>query len=215
MARSHPRFTDRIEQVNIGAFVSETSVCFSDPSRLACMVVAQSLENADGFEKLFNVIRHMHIDGYEFMMVAALGGQADRQVWKLLAALGLLHIVTIVPKSMPKRAVLGAADIFIQPQASRTFDPLLLEAMSAGSAVAACKGGVTDLIIEEKTAVVFDPNDEVSIMRSLKRLLDRREFAQQIGRNSQEYLKENHKVSSMVSTTLRIYQEALGWPRCM
>ncbi len=214
MAGSHPRFTDRIEQVNIGAFVPETAVCFSDPYRLACMVVAQSLENADGFEKLFNVIRHMNIEGYEFMMVAALGGKADRQVWKLLAALGLLHIVTIVPKSMPRRAVLGAADIFIRPQASRIFDPLLLEAMSAGSAIAACKGGVEDLIIEDKTAVVFDPNDEVSIMRSLRRLLDRREFARQIGRNCQEYLKENHKVSSMVSTTLRIYHEALGWPRC-
>lgn len=213
MTKSHPRFADRIEQVNIGAFVSETAVCFSDPARLASMVVAQSLDNADGFEKFFNAIRRMNIDGYEFMMVAALGGKADRQIWKLLAALGLLQIVTIVPKSMPKRAVLGAADIFIQPQASRIFDPLLLEAMSAGCAVAASKGGVEDLIIEDKTAVVFDSNDEVSIMRCLRRLLDRREFARQIGRNSQEYLKENHKVSRMVSKTLQIYEDAILWPR--
>jgi len=213
LAETHPRFADRIEQVNIGTFVSGTAVCFSEPSRLACMVVAQPLGNADGFEKLFSVIRHLNIDGYEFMMVAALGGKADRQVWRLLAALGLLHLVTVVPKSMPWRAVLSAGDIFVQPQPSRVFDPLLLEAMSIGSAVAGCNGGVADLIIEDQTAVVFDPNDEVSIMRTLQRLLDRREFARQIGRNSQQHLRENHKVSRMISTILRIYQEAQEWPR--
>jgi len=212
MARTHPRFADRIEQVNIGTFVSETAVCFDDPSRPACMVVAQPLDSADGFEKLFNVVRHLNIDGYEFMMVVALSGKADRQVWKLLAALDLLHIVTVVPTAMPWRSVLGAADVFVQPQSSRAFDPLLLEAMSVGSAVAGCKGGVEDLIVEDQTAVVFDPNDEVSIMRTLRRLMDKREFARQIGRNSQQYLKNNHTVSSMVSTTLRIYQEAAGWP---
>ncbi|GAI01811.1 unnamed protein product, partial [marine sediment metagenome] len=52
--------------------------------------------------------------------------------------------------------------------------------MSVGSAVAGCKGGVDDLIIEEETAVVFDPNDEISIRSSLQRLFDSRELARQI-----------------------------------
>jgi glycosyltransferase involved in cell wall biosynthesis len=80
--------------------------------------------------------------------------------------------------------------------------------MSVGSAIAGCRGGVDDLIIEDETAVVFDSNDELSIMRTLQRLLDRHEFARQIAGTAQQYVRENHTVSRMISTILGIYDEA-------
>jgi glycosyltransferase involved in cell wall biosynthesis len=208
MASVHPRFADLIEQINIGTFTAEGSRCFSEPSRLATMVMTDPLDKADDFEKLFSVIRHLMIDGYEFMTVVVGGGRAERQLWKLLSALGLLQIVSIVPRRMPWRSVLAAGDIFIQPKPSYSFDPVLLEAMRIGAAVAGCTGGVDDLIIEDRTAVVFDPNDEMSIMRTLQRLLDRREFARQIAGNAQQYLRENYSVSKMISATLQTYYEA-------
>ncbi len=207
MASVHPRFADLIEQINIGTFTAESSGCFSEPSRLATMVMTDPLDKADDFENLFSVIRHLMIDGYEFMTVVVGGGRAERQLWKLLSALGLLQIVSIVPRRMPWRSVLAAGDIFIQPKPNYFFDPVLLEAMSIGAAVAGCTGGVDDLIIEDRTAVVFDPNDEMSIMRTLQRLLDRREFARQIAGNAQQYLRENHSVSKMISATLQTYYE--------
>ncbi len=210
MASVHPRFAEMIEQINIGTFTGEDSGCFSDPSRLATMVIADPLDKADDFENLFSVIRRLMINGYEFMTVIAGGGRAEKQLWKLLSALGLLQIVSIVPRRMPWRSVLAAGDIFIQPKPNYVFDPVLLEAMSIGAAVAGCTGGVDDLIIEDQTAVVFDPNDEISIMRSLQRLLDRREFARQIARTAQQYLKENHSVSKMIAATLKVYYETQG-----
>ena len=208
LASVHPNFTDRIEQINIGTFVVESSGCFSEPFRLATMVMADPLDKADDFENLFSVIRHLMIDGYEFMTVIVGGGRAERQLWKLLAALGILHIVSIVPRRMPWRSILAAGDIFIQPQPNFAFDPVLLEAMSIGAAVAGCKSGVDDLIIEDETAVVFDPNDELSIKRTLQRLLDRKEFARQIAGNAQQYLRENHSVSKMIAAILHAYYEA-------
>jgi len=208
LASVYPNFTDRIEQINIGTFVAEGSGCFSEPFRLATMVMADPLDKADDFENLFSVIRHLMIDGYEFMTVIVGGGRAERQLWKLLSALGLLHIVSIVPRRMPWRSVLAAGDIFIQPQPNFAFDPVLLEAMSIGAAVAGCKSGVDDLIIQDETAVVFDPNDELSIKRTLQRLLDRKEFARQIARTAQQYLRENHSVSKMIAAFLQTYYEA-------
>jgi len=210
MMSVHPRFADRIEKINIGTFVAQRSGCFSDPFRLATMVMAGPLKKADDFENLFSVIRHLMIDGYEFMAVIVGGGRAERQLWKLLSALGLLKIISVVPRQLPWRSVLAAGDIFIQTRPNFAFNPVLLEAMSIGAAVAGCTGGVDDLIIEDRTAVVFDPNDEMSIMRTLQRLLDRREFARQIAGNAQQYLKENHSVSKMISATLRIYYESQG-----
>jgi len=202
-----PRFAELTEQINIGSFVAESSGCFSDPSRLATIVMAGPSKKADEIENLFSVIRHLLIDGYEFMVVVVGGGPAERQLWKLLEALDLLKIVTIVPGQLPWLSILAAADIFIQPQPNYSFNPVLLQAMSVGSAVAGCTGGVDDLIIEGRTAVVFDPNDEMNIMRTLKRLLDRKEFSRQIAKNAQQYIRENHSVSKMISDILCIYDE--------
>ncbi len=208
---AYPRFTDRIEQINIGTFVAEGNGCFSEPSGLATIVMAVSLDNADKFENLFNAVRHLMLDGYEFMMVVTGDGRAEGQLRELLAALGLLQTVTIVPRLKPWRSVLAAGDIFIQPQPGLAFNPLLLEAMSVGSAVAACKGGVDDLIIEDQTAVVFDPDDELSIVGALQRLLNRRDLARKIAKSAQDYLRQNHTVSKMISSTLRTYDQAQQW----
>jgi len=86
-----------------------------------------------------------------------------------------------------------------------------LEAMSVGSAVAACKGGVDDLILEDRTAVVFNPDDELSIRAGLQRLFDRQEFARQIARQAQDYVREHHSVSTMISAILQAYHQAQQW----
>ena len=212
VASVYPRFAERIEQINIGTFVREESGCFSELGRVGSMVVAGPSGNMGNFEELFSAVKHLAIEGYEFMVVVVMeGSRAERRLWKLLSSLGLLQIVISVPRIEPCGSVLAAGDIFIQPVASTAFNPLLLEAMSVGTAVAGCRGGVDDLIIEGKTAVVFEPDDELSIRRSLQELFDRRELARQLAKGAQEYLRENHTVSKMVADTLRTYGEAREW----
>lgn len=208
LAEVYPRSAGRIERINIGTFVSETSDCFSRLGRLASMVVAHRLKNEGDFENLLGAIRHLAINGYEFMLVIIGSGQDERGLRKLLAELGLSQMAIIVPRLEPSRAVLAAGDIFIQPVPNTAFNPLLLEAMSVGTAVAACKGGVDDLIIEGKTAVVFDPDDELSIYDCLRQLFDRQELARQIAKSAQEYLRENYSVSKMIAAILQVYREA-------
>jgi glycosyltransferase involved in cell wall biosynthesis len=209
LAGLYPRLADLIQQINIGTFVANASGCFSRTSAVPTMVLAHPIDKADALENLFGVARHLLIDGYEFMMVVVGGGRADRQLWKLLAALGLLSVVTLVPRLLPWRLVLASGDIFIRHRPSRFFDFLLLEAMGVGTAVAGCRGGVDDLIIENQTAIVFDPDDEQSIMRTLKQFLDRRELACQIARSAQDYLRQNYTVSRMISDIFQTYREVL------
>ncbi|HUW18601.1 MAG TPA: glycosyltransferase family 4 protein [Sedimentisphaerales bacterium] len=211
LAELYPSFAERIGQINVGTFAGEQGGCFPESGRLATMVTTRPLDNVDDFEKLFNAVKHLVIDGYEFLLLVVGGGRAETEIRKLLRALGLLWIVTIVPRLTAWRAILAAGDIFIQPQPSAVFDPLLLEAMGVGAAVAGCKGGVDDLIIEDKTCVVFDPNDELSIYKALQRLLDRREFARQLAKGAQQYLRENHSVSKMVIDIVQTYRDAEQW----
>jgi glycosyltransferase involved in cell wall biosynthesis len=206
IAGALPHFSDRIEQIHFGAFVAETAMCFSEPTQIPTLMTTHRFHHIDEYENLLGVVRHLLIDGYEFMMVVVGIGRGDRHLWKLLAALGLLHIVTLVPRGMPWDALLASGDIFIRPRPRDHFDPQLLEAMSMGAAVAACRGGVDDLIIENRTALLFDPNDELSILRTLRQLLDRREQARRIAENSLKYLRENHSVDRMISATIQMYQ---------
>ncbi|MHC4619520.1 MAG: glycosyltransferase family 4 protein [Planctomycetota bacterium] len=207
----YPRFAERIGRINIGTFAAESSDCFRGPGDLASMVTAYPFNKVDDFEILFKAVKRLVIDGYEFLLVVMGGGRAERELRKLLRSLGLLWIVTIVPRLTAWRSILAAGDIFIHPRPSRSFDPLLLEAMSVGAAVAACKGGVDDLIIEEKTCTVFDPDDELSIYGSLQRLFDKPEYARQLAGGAQRYLRENHSVSRMVAEILQTYEDAEQW----
>ncbi len=215
VTKFYPHAAERTKQINIGTFVEQDCVCFSQrgprsSQGLVSMVTVHPLDNVAVFENLFSAVRNLAINPPqmdEFMLIVIGEGRAEGQLRKLLAALDLLQRVTIVPAIRPWRSALAAGDIFIQLQPNNSFNPFLLEAMSVGLAVAACKGGVDDLVIADRTAVVFNQNDEISIRGALQRLLDRREFARQIARNAQQYLRENHSVSKMISSILQIYRE--------
>ncbi|MHC4397249.1 MAG: glycosyltransferase family 4 protein [Planctomycetota bacterium] len=197
----------RVVQVNMGTFVEEQSRSFRNVNQFASIMVGRNFDNAGYFEKLLGAVRHLAIDGQEFMLVIIGEGPAENQLRKLLDVLGLSEIVTIVPRLEPWRCILSAGDIFIRLGPNRAFDPLLLEAMSVGMAVAGCQGGVDDLIVDGATAAVFDPDDELSIYGSLQRLFGRRELARELAKGAQKYLRENHTVSKMVSDILQTYRE--------
>jgi len=208
VAGIYPRLADRIRLINLGTFVQETSGCFRRGNLVATIVTTHPLEDVSEFENLLAAVRLLVIEGYEFMLVLAGSGGAERQLRKLLTGLGLLQTVITVGQVRPRRSILAAGDIFIQPVAGSAFNPLLLEAMSVGTAVASCKGGVDDLIIDGRTAVIFDPGDRLSIKAALQRLLDSRDFARRLADSARQYVRENHTVSRMVSAVLGVYRDA-------
>jgi len=210
IAKFYPQISGLVEQINVGTFVSSQISCFSEQDRVASIVVAAALDNAGSFEVLFRAIRRLAIDGHEFMMVLVGEGKAEKAVRQLLDGFGLLPATVFASKAVNLRAVLSAGDIFIRPRPVNFFDPMLLEAMSAGTVVAGCKGGVDDLIVRQQTAVVFDPDDELSIYNSLLGFFNNRQLARKLAAAAQGYLRENHTVSKMLSRLLEIYLDSAG-----
>jgi len=202
---AHPKLAQRVSQINIGAFVESETACFSHPQRLPGIVVAPPLDNNAGLDNLFAAFHRLTIDGYEFLAALVSTGKAESHLFKQLRSLGLMRVVTIVPRTLGLFSA-SSADIFIVPRPGYSFDMLLLSAMSAGAVAACCTGGVDDLIIEGKTALVFNPDDQLSIYNTLKRIFDAREMARKIAADAQEHLRQNHHVSEMVSSTLNLYR---------
>jgi glycosyltransferase involved in cell wall biosynthesis len=209
--RTHPRLAERVTRINIGVFAEDILACFSDTPRVTCMVVAQHIGNPSDFEPLLNAVKHLAVDGYEFVLVITGTGPGEKKLYKIIKALGLSQIITTVGDIQPLRSIFAGADIFIAPQPSCRCNLRLLEAMSVGMAVAACRGGVDDFLIDDQTAVLFEPDDELSIYSCLQKLLDKREFAKQLAQAAQSHVREHHSVSNMVASLVQSYRNAERW----
>jgi len=202
-----PGLADCVESINIGTFVESDCGCFSRTNQIANLFAAHRVDNIGEFENLLEAVKQLAIEDYEFMLVIIGSGPAESQLRKLIKGNGLLQNVVIVPRLCCQRSIFAAGDVFVQPWPCEQFNSLLLEAMSAGCAVAACRGEVDDLIIDNKTAVVFDPRDPVSIHAAIQKLLNTKDFARQIARQGQEFLRQNYSVSEMLNSVLQIYRE--------
>jgi glycosyltransferase involved in cell wall biosynthesis len=208
ITEKNPKLAERIVQINMGTFVEDQTCCFNDQKELVNMVTSFSGENAKAFGEFLKAIKHLAEDGFKFVLVVISEGRAERKLRKMLADPSFSEIVIVVPKLEPLRSILRAGDIYIRAVASDSFEPLLIEAMSVGNAVAACKGGAADIVLGEKTAAVFNEADEASIHDVLRNLLENREVARKLAKSSQEYLRKKHTVSAMVSATLKVYLQA-------
>ena len=208
LTRKYRRFDGRIHQINMGTFVEDTCACFSNPDRIPSMIVAQNINNPDHFFPLLNAVKHLTIDGYEFILAIIGSGPGVRPLHRQIKLLGLSGIVTLVSKMQPIRSIFSQADIFIQPQMVTEFNSLMLEAMSVGMAVATTRQNEDDMIIEDETALLFDQHDEINVYSTLQKLLDQRQFAKQIAIGAQTYLRRNHSVSKMTSALVEAYDIA-------
>jgi glycosyltransferase involved in cell wall biosynthesis len=205
------KFVDIVEQVNIGTFVEDTCACFCRPGRLTSLIVAGPLNNDIPFEPLLNAIRHLVIDGYEITLAIVGSGPAEKSIHELVKTLGISQAVTIVGDIQPLRNALAGADIFIQPRRTNEINFHLLEAMSVGMVVAACCDTIDDILIEDETAVCFDPHDELRVYSSLQKLLSNRQEARKIAMAGQDYLREHHSVSKNVAALINIYRSTQLW----
>jgi glycosyltransferase involved in cell wall biosynthesis len=207
---AHPKFADRVRQINVGTFVDDSTACFIHPEHLPGIVVAPPVDNSASIENLFQALHRLTVDGCQFIVAVIASGRPEGPIWKQIRSLDLLGAVTIVPRPLGFYSAGSAADIFVVPRPSDRFNMLLLTAMGVGSVIAASRGGVDDLIIEDKTAFTFNPDDQISIYNCLKRLFDRPDEARRLAESAQQYLRQNHHVSSMVSALISLYRQAVS-----
>lgn len=209
-AKLHPGLSNRIKHINIGTFAQPQINCFKNINQTVSMVTTVNTSDTEKIESLLSAIRHLVIDGYEFMLIIIASGKSEIPLRKLIHELALVQTITIIPQTLPWQNILNGSDIFIQPVPDNSFNPMLLEAMATGLAVAGCKGGTDDIIIENETAVIFDPKDELSIYSSIQKLFNDRDFARKLAQNNQNMIRKHHSVSSMVNSIIDVYNQTLS-----
>lgn len=196
---------DRIVTIPPGCYAESECACFSDTQHRASLVLIHPLSRLEDFEPLLQAVRHLLLDGFEFFLGILGSGRAESALRRRIRMLGLSSSISIVPVMDSNRDVLCGADIFVRLRDPGRYDPALAEAMSVGLAAASCPDRISSLLVDGQTGVLFDPSDELSIYRSLKKLLSRPEWARQLAAAAQEQVRANHQVSSMVDRLVETY----------
>ena len=213
---NQPHLASRVHIQPIGTHVPDEPCCFSRPSGTSVIFCCSPLEYGYGLTTLINALKRLSQKGAQPLLFLSGHGSAEHDLFQQVKQLSLQNQVHFIPPpdvmlsvSDAYQVVLREADIFVQPQPVRFWQPELLEAMSVGNAVVAADGKNNDLIIDNKTALSVPFQDEQALTDSLLRLLQDHNYACSLACSAQQHLRKHFLVSHMISQLTKTYRQAL------
>jgi glycosyltransferase involved in cell wall biosynthesis len=101
-------------------------------------------------------------------------------------------------------------DLFVLPSLNEGMGRALIEAMASGLPVIASRvGGIPAVIDHERTGLLVSPGDAGALAEALRRLLDRPEWARQLGVAASYSVDSRYGSLSMVRAIESTFAKAL------
>jgi len=107
-------------------------------------------------------------------------------------------------------AFLNAFDIFVLPSLSEGCSNVIQEAMACGKPVVASNvGGNSELVMHQKTGLLFPSNDETALYKALTILVDDDRLRENFGRNALEQIRSSFSLAQMIKSYQNFYLTSL------
>ena len=104
--------------------------------------------------------------------------------------------------------ILAAANVWVMPSLSEGLPLALLEAMSAGKAIAASAvGGIPEVIVSERDGLLVPPRDPPALAAALGRLIASPELRARLGHAAQQRATSQFSVARMTDDYERLYAD--------
>lgn len=125
-----------------------------------------------GYDRLLRICHRLVQDGERFHLTIVGGGSEFNEIEKLQAKLDLDTTVTLLGNQENPYPYLKQADLFLLPSYSEGFSTVLIEAIILGipALVTECAG--MDEILEHGKYGIIVSNDEDSIYKSIRKILE-------------------------------------------
>lgn len=102
--------------------------------------------------------------------------------------------------------ILNAFDIFTLPSISEGLPISLLEAMSVGLPCVASKAGGTEEVLKDSiTGLLVKPNNLEELTSALKRFINDRDFAKELGSAARKHVSDHFNPSRYVTEVINVY----------
>jgi glycosyltransferase involved in cell wall biosynthesis len=127
------------------------------------------------------------------------------------AALGVADHVVMPGARDDVHALLPGFDVFALPSHTEGLSIALLEACAAGLPIVASRvGGNPEIVVEDVTGRLFDPDDGLALQSILRTLLADPALRTRLGRAARAWVEENGSVEVMCDRYDGVYARACG-----
>ncbi len=101
-------------------------------------------------------------------------------------------------------------DIFVLPSLTEGMPIVILEAFASGVAVISSNvGGIHDIVLHDKTGLLFDSGDVKGLARNLSLLIESKEKRMSLAENAKKFVHKNYSLEKMVSSYMEVYSHVL------
>jgi len=144
------------------------------------------------------------ISTVSFYLIGA--GPEEEAIKQMSRKLGIEGQVNILPPTDAIHKYYKGADIFVLPSISEGLSNSLLEAMASGLAVLASRvGGTKETIEEQKTGLLFEPQDEEEIYKQLTTMIGRPQLVRTMGMAARETALKNYSLEATARKYMDLY----------
>lgn len=169
------------------------------------------LTDIKGHEHLIEAVALLKQDVPSLHLVIVGSGDRHDALLLLAESLGLRDAVHLVGHRDDVDICLAGMDLFVLPSLNEGMGRALIEAMASGLPVIASRvGGIPAVIDHERTGLLVPPGDASALAEALSRLLERPEWARQLGVAASKSVDSRYGSRSMVQAIESIFAEALA-----
>jgi glycosyltransferase involved in cell wall biosynthesis len=119
--------------------------------------------------------------------------------------------VKFLGKRDDARRLMAGFGALVLPSAFEGMPNVVLEAMAAGTPVVASRiAGMTEVVADGETGLLFEPKRPSDLARKVQRLLEEPELARRLAENAKRVVGEKFTVEAMTAGYVRLYEGLLS-----
>ncbi len=205
-----PQLHGRVRVVPPGLPAQSTPASLAEADRVPTAIVTVPLTRDCGLDLVLRALRSIVKDIREVQLFVMSLGRAERFFRHQVDELGLRPYVTFAGESNNwpvLRKVMESADFLIKPDPAARFTLSGLTALAGGLCILAPVTTTEDYLIDQQTAVLFDPARPKHLLEQWAALLADPTAARQLATSALDYARTHHQASMMVSRTAALYRE--------
>jgi len=205
-----PQWQPHVRLIPAGLPADAEAAALSDPNRIPSAVTTMPLSKNSGLVTVLKALRTLVRAGHEIQLFLLSSGWAEPRYRRLVHQLGLHRYVTFAGRLRDwsvLRRTMGAGDFYIAAGATERFDISGLTALASGMIILAPSHALEDYLIDDETAVRFDPGSPRQLAQKWSALLEDRDRARKLACNALDYARSRHQASTMITQLAELYRQ--------
>ncbi|MBU0549251.1 MAG: glycosyltransferase family 4 protein [Candidatus Omnitrophica bacterium] len=174
------------------------------------LAIIARLSAEKGHILLFQAVSRL-IKEYPSIRLLVIGtGRKEQQLKAWVRKEGLGNHIIFLGAEANLRSLFKIIDISVLPSSKEGLGFSILEAQSRGIPVVASRvGGISEIIKDKETGILFQPGDVDGLCSGIKQLLVDPSLGKRIIDNAKKQIKERFSLEEMLSRVEAVYKKAL------